>query len=762
MGISMARSLLTSLLSLLPLRIALGLALGSFCVTTASPAISAEPAAKSLAMVPENASLYVASLRNAEQVERFVDSNFWKQIRQWELIEQLQAQVMMQLKQPGGGWQQYSEFTSHPENQQLIQVLKEMVSEEVFWYGNAEMVTTINLGEKITNTLRYGPMLHQLQAAPNELSEDQYVQKIILDELAANQEDIAVPGFVFGFKVQNADAAKTQLQRLEAYLRVMLENVPELMPIRDSFRRVQIAGSDFLTLSLKGELLPWHEIPFAELAETPGQYDALRKKISELTVVISLGLRDGFVLLSVGPSTAALVKMGQGASLLDNEKLAPLKAVGSQRFTNIGFVSQAFANSTSMNPQDVDEFVKLAHQFLPEVPGMDPKQKDQLRKDIEALAADLRRYIPRPGAGLAFAYLNERGLETWSYDWTENLFLDGSKPLTLLKHLGSDPLFAVVGRGQNHAETYNILAKWFRKWRTYFEQFALPNLSAQDRQNYREFGALFFPLFSQINEINRTLLIPALADGQLGLVLAGNEKMKRWTTQLPPTVEPIALPTPALLLGVSEASLLEKSLAQYRTTLNTALQRGHQMDPAQFPSLQIPPAKSSRALVDGTVGYYYPLPEQLGVQKNVAPNIAIGPQLAVLSLLPKQTKDCVTTRPLAISTGPLADQERPLAAATYINFSKTIEMMVPWANEAIRNYVATQARGPKDPATEESEGPRNRKPSGEDDSARARPLLKYVQEAARFLDVLQHFTSVTYIEEGAIVTHGEFAYEDLK
>ncbi len=758
----MTRSLRTSLLSLLPLRIALGLALGSFCVTTASPAISAEPAAKSLAMVPENASLYAASLRNAEQVERFVDSNFWKQIRQWELIEQLQSQIMMQLQQPGGGWQQYSEFTSQPENQQLIQVLKEMVSEEVFCYGNAEMVTTINLGKKIENTLRYGPMLHQLQAAPNELSEDQYVQKIILDELAANQEDIAVPGFVFGFKVQNADAAKTQLQRLEAYLRVMLENVPELMPIREGFRRVQLAGSDFLTLSLKGELLPWHEIPFAELAETPGQYDALRKKISELTVVLSLGLRDGFVLLSVGPSTDALANMGQGASLLDNEKLAPLKAAGSQQFTNIGFVSQAFANSVNMNPQDVDGFVKLARQFLSEVPGIDPKQKDQLRKDIEALAADLRRYIPRPGAGLAFAYLNERGLETWSYDWTENLFLDGSKPLTLLKHLGSDPLFAVVGRGQNHAETYNILAKWFRKGRTYFEQYALPDLPAQDRQNYREFGALFFPLFSQINEINRTLLIPALADGQLGLVLAGNEKMNRWTTQLPPTVEPIALPTPALLLGVSEASLLEKSLEQYRTTINTALQRGHQMDPAQFPSLQIPPAKSSRALVDGTVGYYYPLPEQLGVQKNVAPNIAIGPQLAVLSLLPKQTKDCVTPRPLAISTGPLADQERPLAAAVYINFSKTIEMMVPWANEAIRNYVATQARGPKDPAAEESEGPRNRKPSGEDDAARARPLLKYVQEAARFLDVLQHFTSVTYIEEGAIVTHGEFTYEDLK
>jgi len=178
------------------------------------------------------------------------------------------------------------------------------------------------------------------------------------------------------------------------------------------------------------------------------------------------------------------------------------------------------------------------------------------------------------------------------------------------------------------------------------------------------------------------------------------------------------------------------------------------MDPAQFPSLQIPPAKSSRALVDGTVGYYYPLPEQLGIQKNVAPNIAIGPQLAVLSLLPKQTKDCVTPRSLAISTGPLADQERPLAAAAYINFSKTIEMMVPWANEAIRNYVATQARGP---AAEDSEGP-----PGGDNSARARPLLKHVQEAARFLNVLQHYTSATYIEEGAIVTHGEFAYEDLK
>ena len=133
-------------------------------------------------------------------------------------------------------------------------------------------------------------------------------------------------------------------------------------------------------------------------------------------MVLSLGLRDGFVLLSVGPSTDALANMGQGASLLDNEKLAPLKAAGSQQFTNIGFMSQAFANSVNMNPQDVDGFVNWPVNFLSEVPGIDPKQKDQLRKDIEALAADLRRYIPRPGAGLAFAYLNERGLETWSYD----------------------------------------------------------------------------------------------------------------------------------------------------------------------------------------------------------------------------------------------------------------------------------------------------------------------------------------------------------
>ena len=69
--------------------------------------------------------------------------------------------------------------------------------------------------------------------------------------------------------------------------------------------------------------------------------------------------------------------------------------------TNIGFISQAFANSFNMNPQDVDEFVKLARQVLSEVPGMNPKQKDQLRKDIEALAADIRRYLPHPGAGPA-------------------------------------------------------------------------------------------------------------------------------------------------------------------------------------------------------------------------------------------------------------------------------------------------------------------------------------------------------------------------
>ena len=44
----------------------------------------------------------------------------------------------------------------------------------------------------------------------------------------------------------------------------------------------------------------------------------------------------------------------------------------------------------------------------------------------------------------------------------------------------------------------------------------------------------------------------------------------------------------------------------------------------------------------------------------------------------------------------------------------------------------------------------------------AKQILKQVQQGAELLKVMRGYSSVTYLEDGAIVTHGEVRFKDLK
>jgi len=66
---------------------------------------------------------------------------------------------------------------------------------------------------------------------------------------------------------------------------------------------------------------------------------------------------------------------------------------------------------------------------------------------------DLQKYVPEPGASMSFSFLTERGLERFCYDWTQELTDDGTKPLSILNHVGGDPLFLSVGRQKYSPKT---------------------------------------------------------------------------------------------------------------------------------------------------------------------------------------------------------------------------------------------------------------------------------------------------------------------
>ena len=104
--------------------------------------------------------------------------------------------------------------------------------------------------------------------------------------------------------------------------------MPEL---KDALKHQKVAGNEFLTLSLNGKMIPWDEIPVDMLKKyesEEGQVDKLLDSIKKMTFVVAIGLRDDFLLVSMGSSTNVLQKLGQGCP---SDRLAQAQAAGRAR-----------------------------------------------------------------------------------------------------------------------------------------------------------------------------------------------------------------------------------------------------------------------------------------------------------------------------------------------------------------------------------------------------------------------------------------------
>ena len=91
--------------------------------------------------------------------------------------------------------------------------------------------------------------------------------------------------------------------------------------------------------------------------------------------------------------------------------------------------------------------MKTADALLP-LANLPAGEQEQIRKDAAELAADLKQVFPEPGAMMGLGFLTDRGLETYRYTWGEHRMLDGSKPVSLLQHVGGNPAIAAVNRGK--------------------------------------------------------------------------------------------------------------------------------------------------------------------------------------------------------------------------------------------------------------------------------------------------------------------------
>ena len=709
--------------------------ISGICLSPA-PAAAATKYGNSLDLIPADAAFFSTSLRLREQVDIIAKSNAWSKLVNMPSVQMAWSLAQLTLNQPGGPGDQIAEFFADPDNKELRDMAIDAVSHEIFVYGDPNAADFCDIALRTVNAVQYGSMVADVQDDENVSA------RIVLNSLDANRERLNAPGLIIGFKVTDTQRAQGQLARLEKIAKPILDEEPKF---RGRLKRMTVGDTDVLTLDLDGSMVPWDEVPWGDLAEKPGQYDALKEKLAKMRVTVSLAIQDSYLLLVIGDSPVRLAALGKGKLLAEMPEAKSLEKFASERLTHVSYISKAMLQAMTNTSRDLDQLVQVVRQVLPEA-GLPEDLNQRILTDAEELAGDLKGVVPEPGAEFSFSFLTPQGIEGYRYDWTQNQYMDGSKPLSLLEHVGGSPLLAALGRSKYSPQQYEGFRKWMIKAFGYFEELAIPQFSDEEQQHYKKVKEAALPLVERLDKATSQMLLPALADGQAAIVLDAKLTSKQWFEGFPQNGRALPMLEVGLVFGVSDAALLKQACTEYRDVIETAIEKAKQLFPEDVPpDFKLPQPETSQVNAGGpATRWSYKLPSEAGVNSQLMPNAGLSNQVAVLSLSPKSTERLLGSTPLVVTpNGPLSDRSKPLAGAVYFNWAGLIDAAKPWVDVAAAQIAHSE---------------------GGDAAADNGPGKMVMDQVHTVLDVLKALHTVecaTYLEDKATVTHSLAVIQDV-
>jgi hypothetical protein len=689
----------------------------------------------SLKWIPDDAAYYSVMLRNQEQIEILRNSKAFAKLIDMPVVQEALRRFDEAAEDPETPAGKFKDGMNNPVVQDVLGLLGDMFSRDVFVYGDKSVVDVLTLMQKLNNAQRSTQVFGQLTKSA-DVNQQELQARVIIHLLASNPELLRVPEVIAGFKVKNTERVKENLDNLIGIVTLASMSVPEL---QDCCKRKTVGASEYVTITVKGEQIPWDQVPLDKLREAemmPGEVDKVVERIKQLTLVIALGLRDDYLLVSVGESTEQLARLGASKLLVDRPEFKPLEKFADRRLTSISYMSKALTERLNTSKEDLDEVIKAVRAIVNET-KLTSAQKSQILTDTRALVADLKPLIPQPGAIMAFSFLTDNGLESYSYNWSKGKGIEGGKPLSILEHLGGSPLMACAARNAITPEDYALVTKWLQVGYRYVEQYGVPQMEAKDREEYQKVSAAFGPLVKRVDEVNRTKLLPALVGGEAGMTLEAKLKLKQVAKTAPAFDKPMPMPELAAVLGISNQSQFREALEEYRKIANDAIAKLHELKPNDVPEYKIP-APETTTVKAGTL-YTYPLPAEIGIDKRLAPSIGLSDRVAVFSCSREQAERLLTAAPLKVG-GALADPGKPRAAAFVLQWATLLDTATPWIELA-----ADQAIKEKSLEAEKDE-----------------EIRQQVRTALDLLKVLRTVTAETYVEKEAVVGHHIAVIRDVK
>jgi len=757
-----------------------------------------------VSMIPKDAAFVSATLRLQEQIDLVLSSNAVAAIRKLPGVVQALEQYEEQKLQPGSPLSMLDTYLQLPENQQAVELLRDMVSTDTFLYGEPSCITFLELiqkvqqaqnaatilqmsrggapggievnrrfeldriemddddadaddddddkGSSLNRGLKIVPVRRQV-AEIEELelntagSSEQLTARIILQALADNAEKIVVPDLVWGFKTGKPEVATSQIKRIEVLLKLLTQTNPAF---GNALERRSIAGGEVVTLTIDGGLIPWGQMLRDQADIEDGDLDKVRRKLGELDLVIAIGLIGDRVILSIGDSADHLEKLvvADGKGLASTTPFEPLLEHRNERITGISYVSEALARAAAPSAADLEQLAALAD-TVADSAGLPDGAAREAREMLGKMAAGYKRRLPIPGPTLGYSFLTDKGYEGYAWDWTRNGVLDSSKPLDLLGHTGGSPLLSIVTRAKTPPDQFDDFIDWGRMALAFFRKNILIKADEDDRERFEQAGRQFEPLADRLVTTLQTKIFPALADGQSAFVLDGKEKAARLQRLMPASAEPLPIVAPAIAVKLDDPKLFREGLSDLFALADDLVEEIRALNPDSLPDgYRIP--EPSKSKVDGGALWTFALPNA-GLDDQIEPTIGIGEDVAVFSLLPTQASRMLLRKPQ--ETG--AAQSRfgePLGVAAAVDGPGLIDLVEPWIEYAVRVGVLQQRNGFID--NDSTIGP-----EGDDD--RMRDILRHTSVVLEALRCIRVTVAEATTRSDATVVHWQNVIRDL-
>lgn len=691
-------------------------------------------AASGLAMIPADAVYASAGLRLREQYERVRSSRAVASLMKLPTVEKLSAGA-------GSALSGLQMLLGLSENRQALELLTDMAAHDTFVFGGDSWLSIADFVNRVNQTQEADRLVAVIAG-----KDDEPVSSAIR-AVARHRRLLVVPETVWGFKTTLHDAARTQLDRIEALAHRVAQQRPE-SGLRIGSRLVH--GAEFLTLTLPGKELPWEQ--WAEETDDLDTDEVVRiiERLKTLDLVVAIGLIGDHVIVSIGGSADLIDRLvvgdAAGPSLVATPAFAALRADAALPLTGVTYASESLVRRLQPTPDDIEELRAFVREAA-EAAGMPQERLSELLAMYEAAATLCHEAGAAPGAMMSYSHLTDRGYAGHAWDWTLPP-IAGSTRLAILDHAGGRPLAVVASRIPLDPGCFDEVVKWTgASWPSMKWQIAhgMQNgdLPPFDVPAFDSIVDSATPSLAKLVGVIREHIVPAIAGEEYALVIDATDSTRRLHEELPASAEPLPLPAPAAILAVQD-------VAGFRAGLEALLPILDQLATAFAPVVEVRLPRPEKSATPVGEVWTFPVPE-LGLDGQIAPTIAFGEKVVVFSLVGSQARRLVKSTPLEAGAAG-AGFDRPLAAAAVFDSAGTVAALEPWVDYAVRCWSAARRGDTVDGRLTVSVA---------DHTEESKGLLAEMTTVLRVLQSLRVVTAATEVSPDATVTHWHNVIEDI-